>query len=171
MSKNKIIACGDNSQAAGRDINNFNINPDSTFIFNPQDLADIIDVIFSSIDIEETPIYDFNIINIEEKNQKNNITTEFYEECIKEAVGYFSNIDNFLKNPNNKDYKDKFFGIVNILKPKVINAIQTGQDMQNILCHLFDYFYETNQVCSNDKKPLIMVLAYYMYHNCYIGRK
>ncbi len=170
MSRTNIQANGNYSQAAGRDINN--IITRGSFIFNPQDLSDLIDKIFSNVETDGDSLKcDFTCINIEEKNKKNGISEEFYKECIQEKVCHFGKIDQFLKNPKYEAYKNKFFGIVESLKPKVLNALQDGKNMQYILSTLFDYFYETNQNCDDDKKPLIMILAYYMYHNCYIGRK
>lgn len=170
MSTNKVVAKGENSQAAGRDINN-NILLHSSYIFNPQDLADLIDIIFDKSETDSSQIYDFNILEIEEKNKKNNISEEFYEECIKEDLGYFVEIDRFLKNPKNKKHKDKFFGIIKTLKPKIITALDNGEKMQDVLSKLFDYFFETKQTCATGKEFLATTLAYYMYHSCYIGRK
>ena len=134
-------------------------------------MAELIDELSEDIINDVDPDSDFLKINIDEKNKKNNLSNEFYEECIKEENKYFSSIEKFLKNPKNERYKNKFFGIVSVLKPKVMSALHNGVSMESILSNLFDYFFETKEELKSGKKEYIMLLAYYIYHNCYIGRK
>lgn len=170
MTDKQINARGDNAQAAGRDINNYNYNKNN-IIFDPQEMADIINALYDSNIKEHDSLKDFSRPSIEIKNDLNKIDQEFYKEYIQEYYGYFRYLDDFFKNPNNQSYVEKYEHILIEIRLSIAARQQGGELLQDILPSLFDYAKINHQELFQRKYYLLNILAYYMYVNCDIGRK
>lgn len=174
ISRTNINANSDGAQAAGRDIvtTNNTVVSMGTIIFDPQNLADIINALYSNKSNEAEPIDDFLRPTILEKNTLNNISDEYFKNCIEEDYSEFGAFDKFFKDPCNNAYKEKYRHILKEIKSKIIARQNAGENMEQILSTLFDYAKtETNLSLFNHNSHLADVLANYMYVNCDIGRK
>ena len=92
ISRTNINANSDGAQAAGRDIvtTNNTVVSMGTIIFDPQNLADIINALYSNMSNEAEPIDDFLRPTILEKNTLNNISDEYFKNCIEEDYSEYS---------------------------------------------------------------------------------
>ena len=175
MAKNdiNISANADGAQAAGRDIiTNNTIISTGVIIFDPQNLADIINALYNDIYQEAEPIDDFTRPDIIEKNRLNDVSDEYFKNCIEEDYTEFRAFDKFFKDPINQEYQKKYKFILKEIKSKIIARRNNGESMEQILSTLFDYAKtDTNLNLFNRNSHLADVLANYMYVNCDIGRK
>ena len=97
--KSNIDINGDNNQVAGRDIVN-NYSLDSFILhFNEEKLKEVIDKL-DSLDFEaELSEINLERIDIEEKNEINNLTPSYFEYINDYSLPYFNKVESFLKNP------------------------------------------------------------------------
>ncbi len=171
MADKQINARGDNAQAAGRDINNISSYNKNNIIFDPQEMADIINALYDSNITDHDSLKDFSRPAIEIKNQLNQIGQDFFKDYIQEYYGYFHYIDEFFKNPNNHSYVVKYKHILIEIRMSIAARQQGGEMLQDILPSLFDYAKINHQELFQRKSYWLNILAYYMYVNCDIGRK
>ena len=164
---------GEGNQAAGRDIN-YNIygfdDSGKKIIFSPSVMAEIIDAIYNEID-ETAPLDDFERPAIEEKNELNEITQDFFNHVIKEFYEEFCKIETFLKSPTNARYQKKYAAIVKEISGDVYARMLNGEKLQNMLPTLLNYAKLKDDSFNSEKGYWLQVFSYYMYVNCDIGKK
>ena len=173
VQKREIEIKGDQNAIAGRDINNvtnFNLGG-CRYIFSPKILSEIIDVLVKTTKDEGDDLIDFVVPGIEKKNQLNNISTEFFENVIKDVYDELHNIDEFLRCPSNIAYYDKYKSIVKEIKGSVTADVLAGEKLQDLLPRLLNYAKTKFDYFDSEKGYWLQVFAYYMYLNCDIGEK
>lgn len=171
MADKQINARGDSAQAAGRDIINFPTYNQSNIIFDPQEMADIINALYDSNVTDYDSLKDFCRPAIETKNALNQIDPDFFKDYIQEFYGYFHYIDDFFKDPNNHSYTEKYEHIIIEIRSSIAARQEHGESLQDILPSLFDYAKVNHQELFQRKSYWLTILAYYMYVNCDIGRR
>lgn len=112
---------------------------------------------------------DYERIGIDEKNQKNNLSKEYYEnEVLAVSLQDFDKIRSFLLNSINEDLKDQFFDITAELR----NLILLKRDNFMAFEEIFIFIYK--KICEGSDmrgKRHIFTLLHYMYCECLIGLK
>jgi hypothetical protein len=120
--------------------------------------------------VEETK-YDFNKTDIEEKNEKNNLSNEYYEEVILDrSLKDFEKIDYFLSDSKNEELKEQYFDIVDELNELIVINRENFAAFEEI----FQFIY--SEICNRSqsllkKKRHIRTLLHFMYFECVIGKK
>ncbi|CAI9681950.1 ABC-three component system protein [Elizabethkingia anophelis] len=113
--------------------------------------------------------FDFDRIKIEEKNKKNELSKDYYEnEILAHSLQDFEKISSFLSNPMNDDIKEQYFDIASELR----NIIQIKRDNFAGFEEVFLFIFK--KVCDGDSfkgKRHIYTLLHYMYYDCLIGIK
>lgn len=114
---------------------------------------------------------DFTKISDPEKNKKNGLGEDYYENNILgESLGHFAKIEDFLAAPMNAEIKEIYYDIVDDLR----QIIQIKRDNFEAFEHIFRYIH--NFVCQGSselsgKKRYVNIFLHYMYHSCSIGLK
>lgn len=113
---------------------------------------------------------DYERIGLDEKNQKNALSKEYYEnQILASSLQDFDKINSFLSDPRNEDLKEQFFDIVTELS----NLIQLQRDNFLAFEEIFIFIYK--KICDGSKdirgKRHIFTLLHFMYCECYIGLK
>ena len=163
----KQLIKGNNNIQAGRDVN---ITSGSFLLnFNYEHLKDIIDKISTIHSDEYLEKTDFSRPSLDEKNKKNNLSDEYFEYINMEFLPYFKQIDLFLRDPINKESKEKY-----LKSTKAINFyIKSQKSIINISGFeiVFTHIMDTLDKKYIDDSELFRVLVHYMYWNCDIGDK
>lgn len=112
---------------------------------------------------------DYERIGIEEKNKKNKLSKEYFEnEMLEFSLQDFEKIKYFLSNPINEDLKEQYFDIVAELR----NIIQIRRENFTQFEEIFIFIYK--KICDGNDirgKRHIFTLLHYMYCECLIGLK
>jgi hypothetical protein len=141
--------------------------------FDASDLKEIIIAIAEIVKSQNniTSATDFAKIDLERKNELNNLSKSYFDDVMKKDFEYFNQIETFLSSPINEKIKDLYEDTVSELNAKTTLRRDEFVEFGNML----DEFY--NFVVSNDaniligKKRLVRTLLNYMYCRCDIGKK
>ncbi|MFW2503607.1 ABC-three component system protein [Clostridium diolis] len=150
-------------------------NNDEPLRFYEKDIKDII-VCFSneykSVLIGIGNDNDFsNIPLLEEKNELNNLSNEYFEEIKDKHMMYFFKIDAFLKDPKNKAYLEMYTETADELKCTIIANRERYSNFDKIFPEVGLYILTRHEEVLRSKRKLIYAFLHYMYCNCDIGRK
>jgi len=113
---------------------------------------------------------DYERIGLDEKNEKNALSKEYYEnQILASSLQDFEKINAFLSDPRNDDLKEQFFDIATELS----NLIHIQRDNFLAFEEIFIFIYK--KICDGAKdirgKRHIFTLLHFMYWECYIGIK
>lgn len=113
--------------------------------------------------------FDFDRIKIEEKNRKNNLSKEYFENSIlNQSLQDFEKISSFLSDPRNDDLKEQYFDIATELRNIILIKRNNFAEFEEV----FIYIYK--KICDGEDirgKRHIYTLLHYMYYECLIGIK
>lgn len=113
--------------------------------------------------------FDFDRIKIEEKNKKNNLSKEYFENSIlNQSLQDFEKISSFLSDPRNDDLKEQYFDIATELRNVILIKRNNFAEFEEV----FIYIYK--KICDGEDirgKRHIYTLLHYMYYECLIGIK
>lgn len=177
-SKNKVGVNGQHNKAAGRDFNDhrtyyttYKMEDPNLLRFFDEEIKDVIKEFGKVAQTEVGRNYDFKRITAENKNNANNLSVEYFEDRIlNESIGYFQQIDSFLKSPINQEYLKMYENTVYDLNNKISIFINTYSDFSIIFNELFEHIFNNNQAELRSDRRLIWVMLHYMYWKCDIGR-
>jgi len=143
--------------------------------FSWSDLRQVISLLHTSVISSPIPKgesrYDFSAIDLQHKNELNNLGAEYFEQVIVEHhEPYFHRIDSFLKKPVNQEIAELYHQVVDELRSKIAaNRSQFDR---------FEYFFIAFGDAAVNKpvgitlnRRALNVLLSYMYVTCSIGRK
>ncbi|MCP4703323.1 MAG: hypothetical protein GY865_01835 [candidate division Zixibacteria bacterium] len=140
--------------------------------FYEKDLQDII-TSFSEANITEKALRNIqkttSRIPIEKKNGLNNLSKEYFDNVIKESYSEFNQIDSFLKDPQNAEFKGKYDNTVSDLKDEIMIKRNEYGAFEEILNHLFKLVLDSSNKKLLNNRKLIRIFLHYMYANCDIG--
>lgn len=115
--------------------------------------------------------YSFDRIKTEEKNEKNSLGKEYFEDVIiSDSLSDFSKIRYFLNDPINSEFKDYFYDTASELN----EIITIKRDNFSAFEELF--YFIRQKVCDGSvilkgSKRHVSTLLHFMYAECLIGRK
>ena len=114
---------------------------------------------------------DFSLIDKKEKNKKNRLSEEYFNEFIVgQSLMDFDKIEKFLYNPLNEALKDYYFDTAYELN----QLISLKRDDFDLFEEIFVFIYHL--ICDGStplkgSKRHVMVFLHYMYYECLIGKK
>ncbi len=153
--------------------NDRQVDEEEPIRFDWYDLTEIIEAL--SLYLEDLDIsadkYDFGSMDIEKKNRLNDLGKDYFMYMQQDHEPYFQRIDEFIKNPVNKNIVDLYYGIVEELKAKIAANQQNFKNFESLLINFLDQFIENATFRMGKKKKVVQILISYMYFNCDIGRK
>lgn len=113
--------------------------------------------------------FDFDMIKIEEKNKKNNLSKEYFENVIlSQSLQDFEKISTFLADPINEDLKEQYFDIASELSNVILIKRGNFAEFEEVFLFIF------KKICDGESirgKRHIYTLLHYMYYECLIGIK
>lgn len=149
------------------------------FDFSDEEIRDIILAFKEQLPKVENSIksksdelkYDFSHIEKEDKNNKNKLSQEYYQQHILgNSLMEFDKIESFLNDPVNEELKNYYYDTANELK----EIISLKREDFDAFEELFVYIYQliANGVTSlKGAKRHITTFLHYMYVECLIGKK
>lgn len=141
--------------------------------FDESDLKEIIIAIHDDIPKKEILLKDYKrltYLNLEKKNEINNLSKDFFDDVIKKNFIYFDSIKKFLSDAINDSFKNLYEDTIDDINAKInLKRNEYGQ-FEEILEDFYDYVINNN-TDMKQKKRLVRVFLHYMYCNCDIGKK
>jgi len=115
--------------------------------------------------------YDYSHISKSEKNEKNKLGEEYYQnEIVGRSLIDFEKIEVFLNNPINSDLKDYYFDIAAELSSLITIKRGNFDAFEEIFIHIYQSICTGNAQLKGSKRH-VMTLLHYMYFECLIGMK
>jgi hypothetical protein len=149
------------------------------FDFNENDFRFIIENFKNQLKLIEPEIRnvleriedDFYALDLDTKNELNNLSKEYFESSIVEhSLSHFTKIELFLKSPQNEEILEAYNDLVNELR-EVINI---HRNQFHCFEEIFDFIYKRINWSGDSEfrgKRYITILLHYMYFCCEIGKK
>ena len=140
--------------------------------FDPNGLRDVIISIASHYkELEQKP-RDFNAVGIDEKNRLNRLSTSFYEEIIsRDYEPYFHELDTFLKQRASEDLQGLVGKIAKSINRQILAGSSAFDSFEELLVSIESALLDAEYTTLKDKEESISLFLYYLYANCFIGRK
>lgn len=140
--------------------------------FDPNDLREVIIAIASEHDELEQKPSDFEAIGIEKKNELNRLSQTFYEEIVsRDYEPYFFELDTFLKQRASEDLQGLVGKIVKSLNKKIMAGYDDFSSFEALLMCIENALLDSQYDSLSDKAESISLFLFYLYANCFIGRK
>ena len=146
--------------------------PRSPLNIRPEDLIAVVKKFRQQITKTTTPntkVPDFIYTPTDKKNEINNLSEGYYSYIKEESEKYFHRIEDFLKNPRNKKYKDLYNTTAYDFKGDIISKKDNYNNFDEILEEVFSISY--NHLKGKINKHILKVFIHFMYFNCDIGQK
>lgn len=149
-----------------------NLLPD---VFYEADIRNVI-VLFSKNSnwMDTEPIKDvscFDYTDKERKNELNKVDNIYFADIKDNSLKYFCDIENFLKDPKNAEYRQMYMNTVSDLRGYILRNAEkyTFVDLlESIIEHIVgnDTFHDIFKV-----RALVRVFVHFMYWECDLGKK
>jgi len=111
-----------------------------------------------------------NSIPIEDKNQKNNLSKDYFEYIKQNSQEYFKQILHFLIDFKNQEFRDLYYNIVSDLQ-KFILINRTDYERFDDLFEIIEEQLTEKSELLAKKRFLLRLFLHFMYFNCDIGIK
>ncbi|HCG8289265.1 TPA: hypothetical protein NJ528_003356 [Vibrio parahaemolyticus] len=140
--------------------------------FNPVQLREVVEIISDNYeDIEQSP-RDFDSISIEKKNVLNNLSQEFYNDVIaRDYEPYFMELDIFFRQRASEDLQKLVGKITRSLNRNIRSTSNELDRFESLLASIENSLLDSQFEELNGKEDSITLFLYYLYANCFIGRK
>lgn len=125
---------------------------------------------FKDSDKVNESINELNYLNLEVKNELNQLSKDYFEGVMKKNFNDFEKIRTFLKDPINQSLKEFYEDTIDELNAKITIKRNEYNAFDNILEDLYSYVISNNRELGG-KKRLVRLFLHYMYCNCDIGKK
>lgn len=114
--------------------------------------------------------YDFNRIELADKNKKNELGKEYFEdEILANSLEHFHSIDEFLKSPKNSEFKEQYYDSAAELRNMISIKRDNFGPFEEVLASIYQIVCEGKEELKG--KRYVWVLLHYMYFTCAIGKK
>lgn len=135
--------------------------------FDENDLKEIINS-FSKLDKEKGDLPKIPKRDIEKKNELNNLSKEYFSNVIKKNLIYLDQIRDFLMDPINWEYLNKYENTIDDINEEIIVHRGEFDKFDLIFNYLYKFIIENNPELKSNRS-LVRLFLHYMYYNCDIG--
>lgn len=143
-----------------------------SIIFDPQLLRDAIIAIDKVFDEPSEKNTDFVAIDVEEKNRINGLTQEYYDHFIAtEYEPYFAELDSFFRQRENEDLQILTSNIVASLNRNIFIKRKNFETFEELLLDIENSLLDSQYDALKGKEGSITLFLFYLYANCFIGKK
>lgn len=137
--------------------------------FNEKDLKKII-LSFSKISLKKSNLSEIpQSRNIEKKNDINKLSKDYFNNVIKKNLTYFRQVKEFLENPINENYLNKYQNTIDDINVEIIIYRDDYDKFEELINYLYKRIL-SNAPDLDNKRSLIRLFLHYMYYNCDIGK-
>lgn len=137
--------------------------------FNEKDLKKII-LSFSKISLKKSNLSEIpQSRNIEKKNDINKLSKDYFNNVIKKNLTYFRQVKEFLENPINENYLNKYQNTIDDINEEIIIYRDDYDKFEELINYLYKRIL-SNAPDLDNKRSLIRLFLHYMYYNCDIGK-
>ncbi len=103
------------------------------------------------------------------KNKINKLSPAYFNEIRTRSLPYFKQIEDFLRNPRNVDFKDMYEDTADEIRRKLIAATPPFESFDIALTCIIDLVTANNPELSK-RRRFATVFLHYMYYTCDIGQ-
>jgi hypothetical protein len=135
--------------------------------FDENDLKEIINS-FSKVDKKKGDLPKIPKRDIEKKNGLNNLSKEYFDNVIKKNLIYLYQIRDFLMDPINGEYLNKYENTIDDINEEIIIHRNEFDKFDLIFNFLYKFIIENNPELKSNRS-LVRLFLHYMYYNCDIG--
>ncbi|MCD6578395.1 restriction endonuclease [bacterium] len=136
--------------------------------FNENDIKEIVQS-FSKINLKKSKLSEIpQKRDIEYKNKLNNLSKVYFDNAIKKNLIYFNQIKDFLEDPINEEYLNKYQNTIDDINEEIIIHRDEYDKFEEVINHLFKYVLNNASELHN-KRSFLRLFLHYMYYNCDIG--
>lgn len=122
--------------------------------------------------IREIAEQDIRNISKSTKNILNNLSSDYFNSQIKSrSQVYFTQIDDFLANPQNEDILNMYYNFADELSNKIQIKRSQFDKFEDIFGILYDIIFEANKIDLKKYKRFVWIFLHHLYFNCHIGKK
>jgi hypothetical protein len=146
------------------------------FRFEPDELVEVIGALHTYASSHPSSGFDsardFEAIKIrDQKNKMNRLTDDYYQEIVVNgSMPYFARIEDFLKNPRNKEFAVLYHDAADELKQKILTNRAKFDVFDSVFAFLSEQIQQPRATLRG-KRRMVSILLHYMYFNCDIGSK
>jgi hypothetical protein len=149
------------------------------FDFSDQEIKDIIIALKKQLpeikeDLKkqvEKLKYDYEKIKIEEKNKKNRLGVEYFEnEILSKSLVDFNKLKQFIEDPKNYEFKEYYQDICAELSGIITVKRENFDSFEEIFVFIYKYICDGSMQLRGSKRH-VLTLLHYMYFECLIGIK
>ncbi|MCK4660385.1 MAG: restriction endonuclease [Phycisphaerae bacterium] len=140
--------------------------------FYRQDIAEVLDVIKMALADHKgsAPSTSFSYIDLDRKNELNNLSERYFRHMQAESSPYFGQIQDFLRDPINRDMADAYDNIAAHFNNTVTVNRDDFAKFDMVFQQIHDILIERNPTLEK-RSRLIFTLLHYMYWACDLGEK
>jgi len=142
--------------------------------FDESDLKIIINAFNKSIQSNKETISkvlkEIKRVDIEVKNELNRLSKNYFDNVIKKNLIYFQQIEGFLKNPINKEFKNKYLNTIDDINAIISLHREQYDKFEFILEYLYKFVLNSSPELK-DNRRLVRLFLHYMYYYCDIGEE
>lgn len=144
---------------------------EKSFAIQTSDITEIITAFHTTVDSDAilTAATNLTYVPKKEKNRINGLSKEYFQEILDHSLQYFRYIEDFLKNPRNIDFKDKYEDTTDEIRRKLISADPPFEKFDEALTTIIDLVTSQNPSLSG-KRRFASIFLHYMYYTCDIGQ-
>lgn len=110
----------------------------------------------------------FNYVPKEQKNKINKLSDAYFQEMQKHSLPYFAEIESFLKNPRNEEYRNFYEDTADEIRRKLLTSGSVFDAFDEALTHIIDLV--TVDPALAGRRRFAAVFLHYMYYTCDIGQ-
>lgn len=140
--------------------------------FYRQDVAEILDAIKMALgnDKGSAPSTSFSYIDLDLKNELNNLSERYFRHIQSESSPYFGQIQDFLGDPINRDLTETYDNIASDFNHRVTVHRDDFAKFDMVFQHIHDSLIDHNSDLEK-RSRLIITILHYMYWACDLGEK
>jgi len=111
-----------------------------------------------------------NCIQIEDKNLKNNLSKDYFEYIKQNSQEYFKQIQHFLIDFKNQEFRDLYYNIVSDLQKFILLNRNDYERFDDLFGIIEEQLMGKSELLAK-KRFLLRLFLHFMYFNCDIGIK
>lgn len=142
--------------------------------FDEEDIKEVVLAIRNAIKSSSSDASseeDFIKIDLERKNEINNLSNEYFNGSIKPNFENFGSIESFLKDPINAEIREVYDDIIDELRAQISINRKDYTSFQEIIEDIYKKVTHVYKDELKRNKKLVRMLLHYMYCGCDIGKK
>lgn len=111
----------------------------------------------------------FTFVPKPQKNKINKLSEPYFEEIRTRSLPYFKQIEDFLKNPRNIEFREMYDDTTDEIRRKITSSGETFGSFDDALTYIIDHVTLNNEALRR-RRRFAAIFLHYMYYTCDIGQ-